>query len=202
MLELGVATRPKQGETFNGDAAFWAEHEDMILLAVIDGIGHGETASSAAARATAFLGSHKCRDVEAAIAACHQQLRGSRGAVMGLASIDTKSGVLTYAGIGNIDCRILQHEPSKVLHLISMNGIVGCNLRKVKEFQYPCSPGDIIIMFSDGISSRIDLSHFLPAKDLQAAAERILQEHGKDDDATILLLRLPGASDPLGARKA
>ncbi|MFA4835248.1 MAG: hypothetical protein WC749_04165 [Dehalococcoidia bacterium] len=212
-MDLGIAARPKRGESLSGDAYFVGECDGTVFLAVIDGIGHGEHANSTANKATLFLAKHLHLDLIAMIRGCHQELRGSRGAVIGLVSINKSGNVLSYAGIGNIEGRLIKEgsapaeertcatacpskdalnagETKKVRHLISMNGIVGCNLRKVTGFQHTCHTGDTIAMFSDGISSRIDLSEFLPADDLQKAAEKILDKHGKDDDATILLARL------------
>ena len=143
--------------------------------------------------------------------------------------VNIGTDTLSYAGIGNIEARVIGSEVSlmadsptghdygktdtstkgsyqlntvlrnigntkKALHLMSMNGIVGYNLKKVKVFEYPYRPGDIVVMFSDGISSRIDLFEFLPKEDLQAAAQMILERHGKNDDATILLAQRPVTS--------
>ncbi|MDD5093392.1 MAG: SpoIIE family protein phosphatase [Dehalococcoidia bacterium] len=192
-MDLGIATRPKANETSNGDAYFVGEHESTVLFAMIDGLGHGEQANDAANKTTAFLASHLQQDLVSLIKGCHQELRGSRGAVIGIASIDRQTQSLKYAGVGNIESRIVTRavtEGIKVSHLISMNGIVGCNLGRVNAMEYPFHVGDIIVMFSDGISSRLNLSEFLPVQNLQAAAEKILIKHGKDDDATVLLARL------------
>ncbi len=188
-MDLGIATRPKAGESINGDAYFVGEYDSKVLVGVIDGVGHGEEAHRATLRAISFLESHRQRDLETLIQGCHRELRGTRGIVISLALMNKGNGMLSHAGIGNIESRIITRN-NRMLHLISMNGIIGYNLRKVKEFQYSYHPGDTMVMFSDGISSRFDIAEFFPLADLQTVAKRILDKYSKDDDATVLLARL------------
>ena len=68
-------------------------------------------------------------------------------------------------------------------------GIIGRPIRKVVEFSYELASGDLIAIYSDGISSRFDLKEYrtLPA---QECADLILRNHGKyHDDATVLTIR-------------
>ncbi|MCL0092061.1 SpoIIE family protein phosphatase [Dehalococcoidia bacterium] len=196
-MDLGIATRPKRGQSINGDAYFVGEYDGKVLLAVIDGVGHGEEANRAARRAIAFLENYRQPGLETLIQGCHRELRGTRGGVISLALMNKGNSTLSHAGIGNIESRIIT-EDNRMVHLISMNGVIGHNLRKVKEFQYPYHPGDTMVMFSDGISSRFmtDLvregipSPLNPLVDLPAVAQRILEKHSKADDATVLLARL------------
>ncbi len=186
-MRFGVATRPKDGETANGDAYFVREFDSKALMAVIDGIGHGKEANIAAMKAVSFLEKHYCEDLTTIVKKCHEELRGTRGAVLGVALIKKKENILSYAGVGNISARIVKRGEES--HLTSMDGIVGYNLRKVREFQYPYSRGDIVLMFSDGISHRFSISGFLMEEGVQKIAEDILQENGKNDDATVLVVR-------------
>src|SRR5215213_8398817 len=45
---VGVWSRPRPGEEVNGDAYFIGEHDGQTLLAVVDGLGHGQGAREAA----------------------------------------------------------------------------------------------------------------------------------------------------------
>jgi serine phosphatase RsbU (regulator of sigma subunit) len=181
------------GQSINGDAYFVGEYDGKVILAVLDGVGHGEEANRAARRAIAFLTNCRQPGLETLIQGCHRELRGTRGVVISLALVNKGNSTLSHAGIGNIESLIIT-ENNRTVHLISMNGVIGHNLRKVKEFQYPYHPGDTMVMFSDGISSRFDMAEFLPLVDLPAVAQRILEKYGKDDDATVLLAKL--APDP------
>lgn len=55
MLTIAHRSLPKEGERANGDAAVLRQDGERTLLAVIDGLGHGELAALATARAVAFL---------------------------------------------------------------------------------------------------------------------------------------------------
>ncbi len=69
----------------------------------------------------------------------------------------------------------------------SMSGVLGWNLRKVKEFKYDFHAG-WLVMNSDGIG-RFSASEYA-SDDLHAMAAKIQNEHGKDnDDATVVVVR-------------
>ena len=186
-MEIVVVSRPKKGESVNGDAYFAKEFDGAVLMGVIDGLGHGEEANYASRKALSFLERHFHFDLISLIKGCHAELQGTRGVALGLIKVKQGDNHLTFSGVGNIGARIIGE---KSLHLRSMNGIVGHNLRELKELWYPYEGRDIILMFSDGISSRIDLPELLGLGELPAMAERIMQEYSKDeDDATVLLAR-------------
>jgi serine/threonine-protein kinase RsbT len=75
------------------------------------------------------------------------------------------------------------------MHPASLDGIVGMNLRKVKKFEYRYDSLKAVILYSDGISSRFEISDY-PAsyEHPQETSEQILNEWGKKhDDATIVI---------------
>lgn len=92
------------------------------------------------------------------MALAHDKLRGTRGAALAIAVIDTASEQLNFAGIGNIAGCIFDGGAKR--HLMSHNGIVGSNLRKVQEIVHPFAPGAMVILHSDGISTRWDLDAY------------------------------------------
>ena len=195
-MKIGVAARPKLGETVSGDGYFVKEYEHGILVCLMDGAGHGKQACVAAETGCRFLDENNRLDLEEIIRRLHEELRGTRGVVIGVAMIRRSERILTYAGIGNINAILVNQEgsggvPTKVRRLTSMGGVLGYNLRKVIEFQYPYSSGDLLAMTSDGVSSKVDICDYLHlGDDIQMIAERVLQDHGKDaDDATVLVFR-------------
>src|SRR4051812_18381739 len=52
---IGSWSRPRPGEELNGDAYFVSEYDGELLLAVIDGLGHGHGANEAARAAVETL---------------------------------------------------------------------------------------------------------------------------------------------------
>ena len=113
----------------------------------------------------------------------HEALIGTRGAVIGICEI--QNGTLSYIGVGNIAAQIVQNGEQRQ-HLTSTSGVLGWNLRTVKEFKYAFQSG-WLVMNSDGIG-RFSSSEYL-SDDLDAMAANILKDHRKDDDATVVIVK-------------
>ena len=60
-LEWGAAGRPMPGEMVSGDQYVVWPLPDGVLLAVVDGLGHGPAAAAAASEAGAILQAHCAR---------------------------------------------------------------------------------------------------------------------------------------------
>lgn len=117
-------------------------------------------------------------------------MKKTRGAAIGIALIDLESSTLRYAGVGNIEVRV---KSQTTIRPISINGILGYNLRKVKEEEFPYRQGDMIILHSDGISTKFNLNLYPPeflGQHPQTIAEKIAAEFGRErDDLTIVVAR-------------
>jgi anti-sigma regulatory factor (Ser/Thr protein kinase) len=183
---LGVASRPALDQKVNGDDYLVKEWNGQTLLAVIDGLGHGEDAAAASAKARQYVLENHTRDVEQIVSGLHTHLHGTRGAVAGLVRIDRAAHRLLFCGIGNIDVSIVA-EPA--MHPTSLDGVLGANARKIMKFGYTYDKLRAVVLHSDGISGRFSLSAYpLFYEQPQFVAERILDEWGnRDDDATIAI---------------
>ncbi len=184
-MKIEVITVPKEGETMNGDAYFVRETDGCTVLAVIDGIGHGDPAHAASQKAVECLDAccNPDQDLDYAIRSCHESLQSTRGAVLAIARV--VDDCIRFAGIGNITALKVRKEES---HFTSMNGVIGRNLKTVKVFSYPYNEGDTILMYSDGIRG-LDIVDYDLSLDLHELGEAILLNHRVDDDSTILLAR-------------
>lgn len=174
---------------FNGDMYLIKEFNNKILVCVIDGLGHGEHAAVASSRCVYSIEERYKDGLTTIFEYCNSRLRKTNGVVMGIVSIDFSDSSITYAGVGNISARIIGKNP---VHLISKNGIVGYNLPRIREYTYSYTHGDTILMYSDGISSKVieypDMK--LMKCDVRETADEILRLYGKDiDDATVLVAR-------------
>lgn len=194
-LEYGIVHRPKKGRNISGDAYLIAEDEKGVLIGVIDGLGSGEAAAQASQRAAKFVKENSALSLADITTRCHRALKGTRGVVMMLMRIDFTEGVVAFMGVGNVNAYIQSADSIKP---ISKNGIVGYRLPRLQEFRYHYNPGDLFILYSDGISSRFVLSAWSErdplcvegGQGLQALAEKIAQRFGKDnDDITIVIAR-------------
>src|SRR5436190_4048002 len=102
-LELGVATLALGGQTVSGDQHLVKSFADGILVAVIDGLGHGQEAAHAAKIAVNTLNTAADHaSIITLIQRCHEALAKTRGVVMSLALFNELDRTITWAGVGNV----------------------------------------------------------------------------------------------------
>ncbi len=182
----------------SGDAFWYAEEGRRLWIMVVDGLGSGPEAAAPAGEAVRCIRTHVektpdplnvPRTLENMLQACDHALKGSRGAAMGLATFDMESGVGHYTGVGNVELRVLGAGAS--CHPVVQAGILGTGLRKVRVEEFPYRVGDLIIMHSDGLSSRFSVPEAMAQGwSLDALGERLVAEWGKaTDDMTVVLAR-------------
>lgn len=183
-MKTGGFSRPYKGLSICGDSFVVEEREGEVLAAVIDGLGHGYESSVAAVRAVEVIREHADLSVGAILQRCHQELRPTRGAAIGVIKV-AANGEGEFCGIGNIEVQSLHGQPPSIFCLA---GIVGHNMRTSKVMRVAMKPGDIYCLMSDGVSTRGDLKSCLPGPP-EAVARRIVEHWGRDhDDATALIL--------------
>lgn len=191
-LISGAVCLPLASETESGDAWALARLPDSTALMVVDGLGHGPDAAKAAAAALATLAQQPGLRPAAQLEACHVALRPTRGAALAVALFDPAARQLHFAGIGNIGACIVDDGPRR--QLVSHNGIVGHNMRKVQEFTVPCNPGALVVLASDGVSTQWDLGPYAGLTSCAPAiiAAVLLRDFARvRDDASVLVVRCP-----------
>lgn len=190
-IVVGAASRPYPGETENGDAWTVQWHGSLCRIALIDGLGHGPSAAEAAQIAVGVLASHADLSPADAIQACHQALRGSRGAVIYITVVDTRKSELTHASVGNVEAHLLQS--GKTQRLIGARGIVGVALPAVRSFVVGLDPEWLLLLHTDGVSARVALENVPEAHSAspEQLAAVVLDRWGRaTDDATVLVARV------------
>lgn len=189
--DVGAIVLPKVPETECGDA--WAVRADGgngLLLMVADGLGHGSFAAIAGGEAAqAFSRSHE-EAPAALLRTLHEALRPTRGAAVAVASLALTDGrQVRYGGIGNIAGVILTHDGRR--SMVSMEGIVGHNARKVQEFSYPLPDGAVLVMHSDGLVSSWSVQPYRGLLSHSAAliAGVLYRDHtrGRDDVCVVVV---------------
>ena len=185
----GAASRPKPGEALNGDAhSIIHLSETSSLAVVIDGLGHGKEAHLASQLAKERILSSPDLPLATLLNNTHAFIRGTRGAVVGIAYMDTVSGKLSFSGIGNIEAHIISE--GKRHYLLSLGGIVGHTMRTPRVFEHNFNAGDTLALYSDGITSSWQHEFDNWQQHPQKIAEEILETHSRQsDDATILIIR-------------
>ncbi|MCA1855017.1 SpoIIE family protein phosphatase [Massilia oculi] len=192
-VEVGALWMPMAGEEECGDG--WAVRCDSrgATLLAADGLGHGPEAARAAAAAVHALAASKDAGAGALMQAAHDALRPTRGAALGTARIDYEAGELRFAGVGNIGGCVIDGGRRA---LVSHNGIVGHNVRKVQEFALPFAPGALCIMHSDGIQTQWDLDRYpgLAGRSPMLVAAILMRDFiRRRDDAMVLVVRRHGS---------
>jgi len=193
-LEWCVAARTLVGESNSGDHHLVLEQFPAALLAAVDGLGHGPEAAAAAEIAVRTLRRNAQESVISLVSRCHEELRGTRGVVMSLASYDAREGTLTWLGVGNVAGLVLRshsggHPPA--MRLLLCRGVVGRKLPALHVTTFPVQPGDTLVFVTDGVASDFD-SDLDTGQPIQVLAERIIDQHGRsDDDALALIARFP-----------
>lgn len=196
-MECGVGTAMLPGQTDSGDRHSLSYFPHGVLIGVVDGLGHGRQAAEAAESAVNVLERHRQEHVISLLKRCHECLRHSRGAVMTMASFNFLDATLTWLGVGNVQGALYRKDPSSVPPRefpLLRPGVVGVSFERPSASTVPVSPGDILILATDGIHFSFRPA-FSFAESCQSIADRILSQHWKrTDDALVLVARYEGDS--------
>lgn len=182
-----------EGQIECGDQCFIKESDDNILLAVMDGLGHGEEAAYAAKIATQILDFNSNEPLETLVKLCNQALIKTRGVAMTILRTDSNY-ILTYIAIGNVlgVCwNRDNHAKLKKQLLFLHDGIVGFNLpSSIQTRKIAMGSGDVVILATDGINNQFELE--LPTMDTpKKIAEKIFNAYrNKKDDGLLLVAQL------------
>lgn len=195
MVEYGVAKFALSGQGESGDHHLVCCNQDGVLIAAVDGIGHGEEAANAAKKAISILRNGVGEPIISLVERCHEKLRPTRGVVLSLASIDVAQGMMTWLGVGNVQGLLMRantkngnaQEP-----LLLRAGVVGSRVPPLQAAVLPIQKGDTLIFATDGIRSGFTET-LNSMENPQRAADRILQNClSGSDDALVLVSRLTG----------
>lgn len=195
-LDWGVATFTLRGERESGDRCVVVPFEQGVMVAVIDGLGHGAEAASAAEAAGRIITAHCRESVIAVVRRCHEQLRSSRGVVMSLASFSALDDTMTWLGIGNVEGMLIRAgrdaAPPREF-LLLRGGVIGGQLPPLHATVIPVARGDTLVFFTDGVAPP-PRQEIILGRSPQAVAEGVLTRHKKGtDDAVVLVAQWVGS---------
>ncbi len=185
---VGAVSIPVAGEEVCGDAWTALVTPGRVRVLVADGLGHGPDASVAAERAVAAFREHPALSPACVLEQIHQALAGSRGAAVAITDADIRAGRVRFAGAGNISAALVHGDAVK--NLVSHNGTAGVELPRVEEYAYDCHANAILIMHSDGVSSRWRLEDYpgLVRRAPSLTAGVLFRDHRRQrDDATVFV---------------
>lgn len=158
-LKYEVLYEALKGEIACGDHYIIKELDDSILIAVIDGLGHGEEAAFAAKKAATVMEENADKTVEQIFHICNQELADTRGVVMTALKVDANYK-LRYMAIGNVMgvCWKIDKDKLIRLPLFTEGGIVGSRIPAfVREKEVIINPGATLILATDGIKTEFEI---------------------------------------------
>ncbi len=199
LIQWGAATLPMPGQSVSGDLHLVKAFPGGVLLAAIDGLGHGEEAAAAAQAAADVLERYAQEPPILLVRRCHEMLTRTRGVVMTIAVLRSADNIMTWIGVGNVEGRLFRMDTDRagghpVESVLLRSGTVGYQLPALQASVIPVARGDLLILATDGVQTGFDAGVHAQETPGQIA-ERILSRHAKNnDDALVLVARYLGAS--------
>ena len=190
-LSFGAATRACRGMELNGDAYLVKRWNNSALVALIDGLGHGQQANIAAQAAREYIENHYNQPLEKIVQGADRACRATRGVVMALARFDWQLQPvrLSFISVGNIEARV-NGNPT-IESFPAYRGVIGLNASDPVAAEDPWHPDYTLVLHTDGLRTNWRWDDFpglaaLPPAD---AARRLLQDLAKEeDDATVIVV--------------
>src|SRR5437667_12348693 len=153
-LELGIAGSAARGQRVSGDREVVHYYDrGGVLVAAIDGVGHGEEAAASARLAADTILRHPQEQLAGLLMRCHVTLRGTRGVVLSIASIDLRQATLSWLGVGNVVGVVFHangHSAARE-ELLVRPGVLGYgDLPALHASAIPVRPRDTLIFVTGG----------------------------------------------------
>ena len=166
---------------------------DRVLLAVIDGTGNGFNANQVATFVKEIIEENYRSGLLTIVTRCHKRMRKKfdiseiRGCVMGLLLLKPRS--LQYLGVGDTTVDVM--GAASPIHLHSQGGLVGdIRMPHLKLQRHRCGRNLVIILCSDGISSRFTEQELPLEQSAQHIAQYIMENYCRQyGDATVLVAK-------------
>lgn len=191
--EVAIVGRPCRGENVSGDNGFFAAVAGGVVVGLADGLGHGPRARDASDRAISTARRQPAASPSSVLSACEPALAHTRGTALTIVHLDEAAGAMVHAGAGNIITHLYQGATAKrLMGVARVLGVVPGGARLVEERQ-PLDRRYVLVMFTDGLSSRLDLQDDLPLRRQPplVIAHTLLERHGQShDDAMVAVVRL------------
>jgi serine phosphatase RsbU (regulator of sigma subunit) len=191
---VGVASRTLRGQSVSGDAHVIIPFNRGLLVAAIDGLGHGPEAATASNAAVKTLVECAGQNIISIIKQCHEHLHGTRGVVMSIASFSAEENTMSWLSVGNIEGYVLREDESMQDRpcILMRAGVVGHSLPPLRADTIQINFGDTLVMATDGIKGSFSSVLKLKASP-QIIADNIMDHFAREtDDALVVAVRWLG----------
>lgn len=191
--QTGALVIPKPGETACGDRWCYHERVEGIVVAGIDGLGHGLGAEQASTEACRIFEAEKHRPITRIMQILHEGMRPTRGAAVTLLEVDWDAGRVTSVGVGNVAAALITGNETK--RIATDNGIVGHVMSRPRELTHGCQPDTVLVLHSDGLTSNWQVDRYPGLMQHHAAliAGVLYRDckRGRDDSLVVVIRRTP-----------
>lgn len=191
-VDIRALCVPKGGETVCGDGYRIKELAHQTHIFFGDGLGHGNKAHDAVEQAGDWFEDCSESDPVEIIRYIHANVKRTRGLVGTVAIFDHAQRVWNICGVGNISTRVYGGLLFK--HYLAYNGIIGLSIpNTMKAFNFQAENNHTLIMSSDGLRTRWDMSRYTVYSryDAIVLAAMLYKDFARGtDDASVLLGRV------------
>jgi len=182
----------KPGETTSGDGMIFRQNEKQFKLMLADGLGHGPEANKAVNEAADAFKVCPDNSPTEILRFIHECIKKTRGAVINILAYDFETNMWSSAGIGNIAVRL--SGQATLRNHMTYNGIVGHNIpNTMSDQQYPLEKYNQVILCSDGIKTRWDLSKYpmISKYDGTILSAALYKDQARrNDDMSVILIKI------------
>lgn len=188
-INCGIARRAANDADICGDMAGWWSSGGMEIVAIADGLGHGRDAAVAAAAAIEAVAAWPGDDPIGLFHRMNLALRPTRGAAVGVATVEWETGQITYAAVGNTRAALFG---TRNTYLDGYAEIVGGGYQRLKTVTVPFLSGDVLALWTDGLDEQLQVTTVdHSAAGMDGMASRLLDRFAKGrDDRCIVVARL------------
>lgn len=191
-IEYHIKKRPLNNSIFCGDTAVFKQDGALAGFGVADVLGHGREANELAEQITAYLTAADFSQPEILMKEIHQHILGSRGAVIGLGSLNIDTGRLEYVIMGNITFRLFGPYD---IRIVPKEGIVGYKIRKPGRQKLDLDEDTTILIYTDGVSDHFNRTDYpgIITDDATVTASTVIERYAKEyDDALCMVIKYYG----------
>ena len=195
IVEWGVAGTQMPGEMLSGDLHLVKPFDHGALVAVADGLGHGEPAAEAAKLALNAVEECANEPLVRVLEHCSRKLCQTRGVVMSLAFFNALDNTMEWLGVGNVEGLLMRSavdEKRTIEFLMLSQGLVGVRLPPLRAAIVKVAPGDTLVFATDGIRRGFEegmILHDAPGRTAQGILARNCLG---TDDALVLVATYKG----------
>ncbi|MDP2574678.1 SpoIIE family protein phosphatase [Vibrio penaeicida] len=185
----GVRSRPYFGEVVCGDGSVILESDKGLFIAIIDSLGHGQSAAKLSREMELSINRENSFDLQWLLKKLDEEFRGSIGAAVTLFTLDRKKKKFECLNVGNNCVRVISHTSTS---LNAQPGIVGERIPSLIPTSDNYEVGDMFVLTTDGIKEHFSLSDCptLKYETAETATDIIMERFSKrHDDATVIVVR-------------